>query len=184
MQPIPAIAFTHFSSLLRIITSVGVSKFQINHFKSADFLSKLACLVRLLLPEGEKAEEWLKTMFEEDMQTFVSGKNLSSVMHELYSLFREQLLADKRKVLDQTFTGVFPDVKLSIVPDAASKPNKSRGERVKFPAANGGGVAAADESIAVQCPDVDHREFQAFKREQEEFRKWQQEQAAAKGKKK
>jgi hypothetical protein len=70
------------------------------------------------------------------------------------------------------------------VPDAASKPTKSRGERVKFPAANGVGVAAANESILVQCPDVDHRQFQAFKREQAAFEQWQQEQATAKGKKK
>lgn len=178
MQPIPAIAFTQFSSLLSMIASVGVSKFKINHSKSADFLSKLACLVRLLLPEGEKAEEWLKTLFEEDMRTFVSGKNLSSVMHELYCLFREQLLADKRKVLDQTFTNVFPDVKLSIVPDAASKPTKSRGERVKF-SAMGGGAAAENESIVVQCRDVEHREFQEFKRDQADFQQWKQEKAAS-----
>lgn len=181
MQPIPAIAFTQFSSLLSMIASVGVSKFQINHHKSADFLSKLACLVRLLLPEGEKAEEWLDTMFEGDMQTFVFGKNLSSVMHELYSLFREQLLDDKRKVLDKTFTEVFPRVELSSLPDAKPKTTKKR-EEVKF-LAIGGGAAAENESIGVVCPDVDHREFQEFKRKQEEFRKWQQEQAAAKGKK-
>lgn len=185
MQPIPAIAFTQLSSLLSMISSVGVKKFQINHAKSADFLSKLACLVRLLLPEGEKAEALLETWFAENMQQFASGKNLSSVMHELYVLFREQLLDDKRRVLDETFTDVFPDVKLklSIVPDAATKPPKSN-ERVKFPAANGGGMAAANESILVQCPDIDHRQFQAFKRDQAAFEQWQKEQAAAKEKKK
>lgn len=182
MQPIPAIAFTQFKALLSNIESVGVRKFQINHPKSADFLSKLACLVRLLLPEGENAEEWLETMFEGDMQTFVSGKNLSSVMHELYSLFREQLLDDKRKVLDQIFTGVFPRVELSSLPDAKPKTIKKRDE-VKFRAI-GGGAAAENESIGVVCLDVDHQQFQAFKREQEEFRKWKQEQAAAKGGKK
>ena len=182
MQPIPAIAFTQFKALLSNIANVGVSKFQINHPKSADFLSKLACLVRLLLPEGEKAEEWLDTMFEEDMQTFASGKNLSSVMHELYSLFREQLLDDKRKVLDNTFTEVFPRVELSSLPDAKPKTTKKR-EEVKF-LAIGGGAAAENESIGVLCPDVDHREFQEFKRHQEEFLQWQQEQADAKGKKK
>jgi hypothetical protein len=177
MQPIPAIAFTQFKALLSNIDSVGVSKFQINHPKSADFLSKLACLVRLLLPEGEKAEEWLDTMFEEDMQTFVSGKNLSSVMRELYSLFREQLLDNKRKVLDQIFTGVFPDVELSIVPDAKSKTTKKRDE-VKFRAI-GGGAASVNQSIAVECLDVDHRQFQEFKRYQEEFLQWKQEKAAS-----
>jgi hypothetical protein len=184
MQPIPAIAFTQLSSLLSMIFSVGATIFQINHPKSADFLSKLACLVRLLCPEGDQAEALLKTWFAENMRQFASGKNLSSVMHELYVLFREQLVDDKRRVLDEKFTNVFPDVKLSIVPDAASKPTKSRGERVKFPAANGVGVAAANESILVQCPDVDHRQFQAFKRDQAAFEQWQQEQATAKGKKK
>lgn len=184
MQPIPAIAFTQFSSLLSMISRVGASRFQINHEKAADFLSKLACLVRLLLPEGENAEEWLKTMFEEDMQTFVSGKNLSSVMHELYRLFREQLLDNKREVLDKIFTDVFPDVQLSIVPDAASKTTKSRGERVKFPAVNGG-AATANQSIVVQCLDVEQRQFQAFQRNQVEFEQWQKEKAdSAKGKKK
>lgn len=183
MQPIPAIAFTQFKALLSNIDNVGVSKFQINHPKSADFLSKLACLVRLLLPEGEKAEEWLETMFKGDMQTFVSGKNLSSVMHELYSLFREQLLDDKRKVLDQIFTGVFPRVELSSLPDAKQKTIKKRDE-VKFRAI-GGGAAAENESIGVVCRDIDLRQFQAFKRDQAAFEQWQQEKAAsAKGEKK
>lgn len=181
MQPIPAIAFTQFKALLSNIASV--SRFQINHPKSADFLSKLACLVRLLRPEGDQAEALLETWFAEDMRTFVSGKNLSSVMHELYVLFREQLLDDKRRVLDDTFTIVFPDVQLSIVPDAATKQRKSN-ERVRFPAANGGGVAAANGSILVQCPDVEHRQYQEFKRNQTAFEQWQKEQATAKGKKK
>ncbi len=179
MQPIPAIAFTQFSSLLSMISNVSVSKFKINHVRSADFLSKLACLVRLLRPEGDQAEALLKTWFAEDMQQFVSGNNLSSVMHELYVLFREQLLDDKRRVLDKTFTDVFPDVKLS---DATTKLPKSN-ERVKF-RAMGGGVAAANESIAVQCRDVDLRQFQEFKRNQAAFEQWQKEKTDAKGKKK
>lgn len=185
MQPIPAIAFTQLSSLLSMISSVGATIFQINHPKSVDFLSKLACLVRLLRPEGDQAEALLKTWFAEDMQQFLSGKNLSSVMHELYVLFREQLLDDKRRVLDDTFTTVFPNVKLSIVQNAASKPPKSNErEKVKFASASGGGAAAANQSIMVQCADVEYRQFQAFKRDQAAFEQWQKEQATAKGKKK
>lgn len=173
MQPIPAIAFTQFNSLLSMIEKVGATKFSLTHEKSADFLSKLACLVRLLLPEGDKAQEFLASRFTADMMAFANrSTTLASVMTDLYVVFRKDLLENKRKVLDQEFNVVFPSVKLEAIKASAK-------ERVKFPAA-GGGEAAEGEPIAVTLRDCDLHKFQQFLRDQEQFEQWQKAQEDSK----
>ena len=169
MQPIPAIAFTQFSSLLSMIEKVGAIKFAINHPKSADFLSRFACLVRLLRPEDQQAEAFIALCFTSDMKSFASrATNLTKVMTDLFSLFRKELLEDKRKVLDTEFNKLFPDVKLEAVRSTTK-------QRVKFPAASGG-EAAEGETIVVKFVDIDAAEFR-------EFQEWKRVQDAGKANK-
>jgi hypothetical protein len=173
MQPIPVIAFMQFGSLLSMIKTVGATKFSITHDKSADFLSKFACLVRLLRPEGDQAQKFLASCFTADMRAFASrASSISSVMTALYGLFRKELVEKKREVLDNQFNEVFPSVKLEEI-KASTK------ERVKFPAEDGG-EAAEDEPIAVTFRDCDLRDYQRFVREREQFEEWKRAKEAAK----
>lgn len=177
MQPIPSIAFMQFGSLLSMIEKVGATKFSITHEKSADFLSKFACLVRLLRPEGDQAQEFLASCFTADMRAFASrASSISSVMTALYGLFRKELVENKRRVLDQQFNAVFPSVKLEEI-KASTK------ERVKFPA-EGGGEAAEDEPIAVTFRDCNLRDYQRFVREQKQFEEYLRAKEAAEDAKK
>ncbi len=175
MQPIPAIAFTQFSSLLSMIEKVGATRFFIAHEKSADFSSRLGCLARLLRPEDDKADEFLKAHFAHDMNAFANrSTTLASVMMDLFCLFRRDLLDDKRRVLDAEFTKVFPDVKFEAV-----QPTPQKREKVRFQGA-GGGAAAESETVVVSLHDINPDEFRQF---QEWKRLQAQEAAKRKGKK-
>jgi hypothetical protein len=172
LKPSAAIAFNRFGALCGMINKVGPTKFSLSHLGSADFISQFACLVRLLLPaidqDGRQAAETLLlTCFSQDMRSFASGMSLPTVMQKLYGLFRHDLLKDKKKLLDATFTDVFPGTELPKGPEsakAAAQPPKS----TRFLAADGG-AAEDDEEVVVNFADIsadDFRAFQEWKRQQ------------------
>jgi hypothetical protein len=165
LKPTAAISFNSFGALCSMISRVGPTKFSLSHDGSADFISQFACLVRLLLPaidkdDSQAAEKFLLTCFSRDMRSFASKMTLPTVMQKLYGLFRHDLLANKKKLLDTTFTEVFPEITLPEAPElekaAAQLPKLTR-----FMAA-GGGAAAPDQSVVVNFGDIDADEFRAF----------------------
>ena len=165
LKPSAAIAFERFGALCNMIKKVGLSKFDISHSGSADFISQFACLVRLLLPtidddDSQAAEKFLLTCFSQDMHSFASGMSLPTVMQKLYGLFRHNLLADKKKLLDATFTDVFPKTKLPESPEPA-KAAVQLPKSTRF-MARGGGAAADDEEVVVNFGDINADEFRAF----------------------
>jgi hypothetical protein len=173
LKPTAAIAFNSFGSLCGMIKNVGSTKFSISHDGSADFISQFACLVRLLLPaidqdDRQAAETFLLTCFSQDMHSFASKMTLPTVMQKLYGLFRHDLLANKKKLLDATFTDLFPEITLPEAPEpakAAAQPPKS----TRF-MAMGGGAAADDQEVVVNFGDINADEFRAF----QEWRRQQQ----------
>jgi hypothetical protein len=164
LKPTAAIAFESFGALCSMIDKVGLEKFSISHESSTDFISKLACLVRLLLPAinddgSQAAEMFLLTCFLRDMRSFASGMKLPTVMQKLYGLFRHNLLANKKKLLDATFTDVFPKTTLPEAPESAKAAKVIKSTRF---AAAGGGAAAPDQPVFVNFGDTDEDEFRAF----------------------
>ena len=165
LKPTAAIAFNSFGALCGMISRVGPTKFSLSHPGSADFISQFACLVRLLLPaidqdDCQAAETFLLTCFSRDMHSFASRMSLQTVMQKLYGLFRHNLLTGKKKLLDATFTNVFPKTKLPEAPEpakAAAQPPKS----TRF-MAMGGGAAAPDQSVVVNFGDISEERFKAF----------------------
>ena len=90
-------------------------------------------------------------------------------MQKLYGLFRHNLLANKKKLLDATFTDVFPKTKLPESPEPA-KAAVQLPKSTRFMAV-GGGAAADDEEVVVNFGDIDAADFRAFlkwKRQQPE----------------
>ena len=164
LKPTAAIAFESFCALCSMIDKVGLEKFSISHKSSADFISKLACLVRLLLPainddDSQAAETFLLTCFSRDMRSFASGMKLSTVMQKLYGLFRHNLLANKKKLLDATFTDVFPGTELPKDPKPAKAAKVIKSTRF---AAAGGGAAEDDEEVVVNFGDMTEERLKAF----------------------
>jgi hypothetical protein len=165
LKPSAAIACDRFGAFCSMSKNVGPTKFSLSHAGSADFISQFACLVRLLLPaidqdDRQAAETFLLTCFSQDMHSFASGMSLPTVMQKLYGLFRHNLLANKKKLLDATFTEVFPGTELPKDPKpakAAAQPPKS----TRF-LAKDGSAAAPDQSIVVNYADIDADEFRAF----------------------
>lgn len=165
LKPSAAIAFDRFGALCNMIKKVGLSKFDISHSGSADFISQFACLVRLLLPtidddDSQAAEKFLLTCFSQDMRSFASRMSIPSVMQKLYGLFRHNLLANKKKLLDATFTDVFPKTKLPESPESA-KAAVQLPKSTRFMAV-GGGAAADDEEVVVNFGDINAADFRAF----------------------
>lgn len=175
LKPTAAIAFNSFGALCSMISRVGPTKFSLSHDGSADFISQLACLVRLLLPaidkdDSQAAEKFLLTCFSRDMRSFASKMTLPTVMQKLYGRFRHDLLANKKKLLDATFTNLFPKTKLPDAPEpakAAAQPPKS----IRF-MAMGGSAAADDQEVVVNFGDIDADEFREF----QEWRRQRQQQ--------
>jgi hypothetical protein len=165
LKPSAAIAFDRFGALCNMIKKVGLSKFDISHSGSADFISQFACLVRLLLPtidddDSQAAEKFLLTCFSQDMRSFAFKMSLPTVMQKLYGLFRHNLLANKKKLLDATFTDVFPKTKLPESPEPA-KAAVQLPKSTRFMAV-GGGAAADEDEVVVNFGDIDAAEFRAF----------------------
>lgn len=165
LKPSAAIAFNSFGALCSMIKKVEPTKFSISHSGSADFISKFACLVRLLLPafdehDCQEAEKFLMTCFSQDMRSFASGMSLPTVMQKLYGLFRHDLLKDKKKLLDATFTKVFPETKLPEAPKSA-KAAVQMPKSTRF-MAMGGGPAAPNQQVVVNFVDLDENLFRAF----------------------
>jgi hypothetical protein len=165
LKPSAAIAFDRFGALCSMIKTVGPTKFSISHDGSADFISQYACMVRLWLPaidqdDRQAAEKFLLTCFSKDMRSFASRMSLPSVMQKLYGLFRHNLLANKKKLLDATFTDVFPKTKLPESPEPA-KAAVQLPKSTRFMAV-GGGAAADDEEVVVNLVDIGAAEFRAF----------------------
>jgi hypothetical protein len=159
-----AIAFERFGALCSMIERVGSTRFSLSHIGSADFISQIACLVRLLLPaidqtDCQEAEKFLRTCFSQDMCSFTSDTSLPAVMQKLYGLFRHDLLKDKKKLLDATFTAVFPRMTLPKDPEPAKAAQLPKSTRFM---AMGGGAAADDEEVVVNFGDIDADEFRAF----------------------
>ena len=174
LKPSAAIAFDRFGALCSMIKTVGPTRFSISHDGSADFISQCACMVRFCLPaidqdDRQAAEKFLLTCFSKDMRSFASRMSLPSVMQKLYGLFRHNLLANKKKLLDATFTDVFPKTKLPESPEPA-KAAVQLPKSTRFMAV-GGGAAADDEEVVVNFGDIDAADFRAFlkwKRQQPE----------------
>jgi hypothetical protein len=165
LKPSAAIAFNRFGALCNMSKKVGPTKFSPSHAGSTDFISQYGCLVRLLLPaidqdDRQAAETFLLTCFSQDMHSFASGMSLPTVMQKLYGLFRHDLLKDKKKLLDTTFTDVFPGMTLPEAP----KPAKAAAQLPKSTRfmAMGGGTAAPDQEVVVNFGDIDADEFKAF----------------------
>jgi len=165
LKPSAAIAFNRFGALCSMSKKVGPTKFSLSHSGSADFTSQFACLVRLLLPaidqdDSQAAEKFLLTCFSQDMCTFASGMSLPTVMQKLYGLFRHDLLKDKKKLLDATFTDVFQGMKLPEAPQLA-KAATQLPKSTRF-LGKGGGAAADDQDVVVNFCDIDAADFRAF----------------------